>query len=290
MSKIESSNMNNNNFFKNTFYKIPTKLKGNLLIIGIGGGSDVVGAYALGKFLKENNPSATINIAVAVSPKSDYDGFDNLQENLYQVNSDKVADLSKLHHTLQLIKEIYNFDKSFSPYLLVRPKYREDTDISIHKKDVAEVIGKSLNFLNPDFIIATDNGGDSLTGGMSDNVEKEFDRTGIRALQKFGRPFEYIVFGAGCDGESTKEMILASIGHEKHSFKGAFSIIEIAELWRSISERFLPKDRTPNIILSALNLSNQEIEIPRHRKPLIPVEWLKVGVVFDGLNFNGDTQ
>ncbi len=278
------------NQFIETTYTFNEHISGNLLIIGIGGGSDIVGAYALGKFLKENNPSATINIAVAVSPKSDYDGFDNLQENLYQVNSDKVAGLSKLHHTLQLIKEIYNFDKSFSPYVLVRPKYREETDISIHQKDVAEVISKSLNFLNPDFIIATDNGGDSLTGGMSDNVEKEFDRTGIRALQKFGRPFEYIVFGPGCDGESTKEMILASIQQEKHSFKGTFSIAEIAKLWSLISVRFLPKDRTPNIILSALNMSNQEIEIPRHRKPLIPVGWLKVGIVFDGLKFKGDKQ
>lgn len=278
------------NQFIETTYIFNEYISGNLLIIGIGGGSDILGAFALGKFLKENNPSATINIAVAVSPKSDYDGFDNLQENLYQVNSDKVADLSKLHHTLQLIKEIYNFDKSFSPYVLVRPKYRVETDISIHQKDVAEVISKSLNFLNPDFIIATDNGGDSLTGGMSDNVEKEFDRTGIRALQKFGRPFEYIVFGPGCDGESTKEMILEAIQQQKHSFKGTFSIAEIAKLWSSISEKYLPKDRTPNIIISALNLSNQEIEIPRHRKPLIPVEWLKVGIVFDGLNFNGDKQ
>ena len=98
------------------------------------------------------------------------------------------------------------------------------------------------------------------------------------------------MFGLGCDGESTKEMILASIEQEKHSFKGTFSIAEIAKLWSLVSERFLPKDRTPNIILSAFKLSNQEIEIPRHRKPLIPVEWLKVGIVFDGLNFNGDKQ
>lgn len=282
--------MTNNYKFIETIYNFQDYISCNLLIIGIGGGSDIVGAYALGKFLKETNPSATINIAVAVTPKSDYDGFDKLQENLYQVNSNQVPDLSELHHTLQLIKEIYNCDKSFSPYVLVRPKYRIDTDISIHQKEVSEAIGKSISSLNPDFIIATDNGGDSLTGGISENVEKEFDRTGIRALQKFGKPFEYIVFGPGCDGESTKEMILASIEQEKHSFKGTFSIAEIAKLWSLISERFLPKDRTPNIILSALKQSNQEIEIPRHRKPFIPVEWLKVGIVFDGIKFKGDNQ
>lgn len=282
--------MTRTNRFTEPIYKFSDYINCNVLIIGIGGGSDIIGAYALGKFLKATNPNTTINIAVAVTPKSDYDGFDNLQENLYQVNSEKVSDISKLHHTLQIVKEIYNFDQLFSPYVLVRPKYRQDTNILRHQKDVAEVLSKSLTFLNPDFIIATDNGGDSLTGGVSDNVEKEFDRTGLRALQKFGKPFEYIVLGPGCDGESTKEMILNSIEQEKHSFKGAFSIIELAKLWSSISEEFLPKDRTPNIILSAINISDQEIEIPRHRKPLIPVEWLKVGIVFNGLIFKGDNQ
>ncbi|MBU3661392.1 MAG: DUF1152 domain-containing protein [Flavobacteriales bacterium] len=282
--------MNTINEFTETIYKFNEYNSSNVLIIGIGSGSDIIGAYALGKFLKENNPNATINIAVAVTPKSDYEGFDNLQENLYQVNSDKVSDLSKLHHTLQLIKQIYDSDNSFSPYVLVRPKYIQDTDIQIHQKDVTDAISKSLIFLNPDYIIATDNGGDSLTGGVSDNVEKEFDRTGIRALQKFGKSFDYIVFGPGCDGESTKEMIKSSIELEKDSFKGAFSITELAKLWSSISENFLPKDRTPNIILSALNLSNQEIEIPRHRKPLIPADWLKIGIAFDGLNFKGNNQ
>lgn len=282
--------MNILNEFTETNYKFNDYNNSDVLIIGIGGGSDIIGAYALGKFLKENNPNATIKIAVAVTPKSDYEGFDNLQENLYRINSDKVSDLSKLHHTLQLIKDIYDFDKSFFPYILVRPKYKQDTDIPLHQKDVTNAISKSLTFLNPDFIIATDNGGDSLTGGVSDNVEKEFDRTGIRALQKFGKPFEYIVFGPGCDGESTKEMITNAIQQDKDSFKGAFSIAELAKLWSSISQKYLPKHRTPNIILSALNLSNQEIKIPRHRKPLIPVDWLKVGIVFDGLNFKGNNQ
>lgn len=280
--------MASNKNFLNINYQLSQKLKGKILIIGIGGGSDIVGAYALGKILQQNNPNARISVAVAVTPKSTYKGFDCIEENLYRANVREDVDLTKLHHTLSLIKQMSNFDSQFLPYVLERPKYKEGTDILDHQNEVSKAIKNSLNYLNPEFIIATDNGGDSLTGGISDAVEKEFDRTGIRALQEFKKPFDYMVFGPGCDGESTMEMIISSIERESKCFKGSFDITELAKIWSPISEKFLPKDRTPNVILSAFHFSEgTEIEIPRHRKPLIPTQWLKVGIVFDGLHFKG---
>ena len=68
--------MASNKNFLNINYQLSQKLKGKILIIGIGGGSDIVGAYALGKILQQNNPNARISVAVAVTPKSTYKGFD----------------------------------------------------------------------------------------------------------------------------------------------------------------------------------------------------------------------
>ena len=110
--------MASNKNFLNINYQLSQKLKGKILIIGIGGGSDIVGAYALGKILQQNNPNARISVAVAVTPKSTYKGFDCIEENLYRANVREDVDLTKLHHTLSLIKQMSNFDSQFLPYVL----------------------------------------------------------------------------------------------------------------------------------------------------------------------------
>jgi ADP-heptose:LPS heptosyltransferase len=105
--------MASNKNFLNINYQLSQNLKGKILIIGIGGGSDIVGAYALGKILQQNNPNARISVAVAVTPKSTYKGFDCIEENLYRANVREDVDLTKLHHTLSLIKQMSNFDSQF---------------------------------------------------------------------------------------------------------------------------------------------------------------------------------
>jgi hypothetical protein len=269
-------------------YSFPENIKGNFLIVGIGGGSDIVGAFATGKLLKQLNPKASIHIGVAVTPKKNYDGFTLLSSNLYQANSDKIENESDLHHTLSLVKQIISLDNQFLPYIFVRQKNNEATNLVDHRKAVYNSIKSSLDFLKPDYILALDSGGDSLTGGVSDNVEMEFDRTGVRALQKYGKPFDFVVFGPGCDGESTQQMILSSMQREIEIYKGAFNLKELTTIWKPISTKFLPSHRTPNIILSAFDNSEEVVRVPRHREPLIPSEWLKVGIVFDGLGFKGN--
>lgn len=67
---------------------------------------------------------------------------------------------------------------------------------------------KNIGYTQFDIIIAVD---DSLTVGVSDNVEIEFDRTRIRALQEYGKSFTYVVMGLVCDGESIMEMPQVSL-------------------------------------------------------------------------------
>ncbi len=137
------------NHFTSIDYPFDEDINGKILIIGIGGGNDVVGAYALGKFLKTKYSNIDINIAVAITPKANYESFDLLCKNVYQVNKKYLEKSSKLHHTLELIKDIDKFDNSFPIYALVRPKYETGISVEKHKKEVAEVIKKSLTFLNP---------------------------------------------------------------------------------------------------------------------------------------------
>lgn len=136
-------------------------------------------------------------------------------------------------------------------------------------------------------------GGDSLTCGVED--EYSFDRTGLRALKQIGSPFIYIVLGPGCDGESTIEMLQSAIEKEVscNSFIGEFLLDEVVKYMQPVSVNTLSSDRTPSIITNAQNKIGKElhlksgyIEIQRHRKPTIPIEWIVKGIAFDGMKLS----
>lgn len=296
----KKKNMNNENilFAENTEkYNFPTMGNKKVLVVGIGGGSDVVGAFGIARFLQESNPNAKISYAVSVSPKTNYEGFEKLSDWLYKrKNHNKLEIADELHHTLSLVVKMQEFDKNEQPLLIVRPKYKEKLTVKEHQEQVTIVFKETLNILNTDVIIAVDGGGDSLTGGVSDNVETEFDRTGVRALQEFGKPFTYIVIGPGCDGESTIEMLKGAVKHENenNSFLGHFDLSPFIEKWEKLSSKLLKDDRTPNIMRLANNeiknnpkIINELQAIERHRKPKIPLKWLITGLVFNGISFTG---
>jgi len=288
--------MDNDLLFSQKF-DFPVMKNKKVLVIGIGGGSDVVSAFGISKFLKEANPSAKISYGVSVSPKKKYEGFEKSSDWLYKRKPYNKLEITRyLHHTLSLVVKMQEFDNNDQPLLIVRPKYEEKLTVKEHQKQVASIFKETLNILNPDVIIAVDGGGDSLTGGVSDNVEREFDRTGIRALQAYGKPFLYIIVGPGCDGESTKEMLKGAVKHEiqSNSYLGYFDLSPIICNWEELSSKLLKDDRTPNIMRIANNkIKNNpkninELQlIERHRTPKIPLKWLVSGLVFDGVNFSG---
>lgn len=278
-------------------YNFPSLENKKVLVLGVGGGSDVVGAFGISRVLREKNPSAKITYGVSVSPKKEYDGFEKISDWLYRRETKKNIEIvNELHHTLSLVVKMREFDNNEQPLLLVRPKYKMGNTVEEHQEQVANVFKETLNILKLDFVIAVDGGGDSLTGGVSDDVETEFDRTGIRALQMYGNPFTYIVIGPGCDGESTMEMLKGAVKFESenNSFLGHFDLSPFIDKWTNLSLKLLEDNRTPNI----MRIANDEVKrdqtkinntktIERHRKPQIPLKWLITGLVFDGINFTG---
>ena len=291
-------NTENELYENNTIiYNFPFLENKKVLVVGIGGGSDVVGAYGISRYLKKTNPNAKITYGVSVSPKIKYLGFEKLSDWLYKRNThNNIKIAKKLHHTLSLVVEMQEFDGNEQPLLIVRPKYREELTVKEHQKQVANVFKETLNIIKPDIIFAIDGGGDSLTGGVSNNVETEFDRTGIRALQEYGKPFTYIVIGPGCDGESTMKMLKGAVKYEikNNSFLGHFDISPFIDKWANLSSKLLKDDRTPNIMRIANNVIKENPKrendlqvIERHRKPKIPIKWLVTGLAFDGINFTG---
>lgn len=272
-----------------------SEIKGiNIFVFGIGGGSDVVGAFGFASLLKKSNPNGTVNFGLCVSKKENYSGFKKINHSLFQ-RDDLIGSIKNSHTSLKLIQEMADFDGDLpNPFLISRlPKY-DKVSSKYGLNDYYEILKSdfsiALNYINPDVIVAIDLGGDSLTCGIEN--ENSFDRSGLRALKQVGKPFIYIVFGVGCDGESTVDMIENSLEkeYEAKSLLGEFDLKEVIRLTRKMSKTILENDRTPNIIADAIssyeNSEDRLITIPRHRKPQIPLSWITKGVVFDGLKLS----
>lgn len=261
------------------------------LVIGIGGGSDVVGAFGIASILKSKFSSKKIEYALSVSQKETYSGFAKINQFLHKREKTEIEDNNKISHSLILVSKMREFDNHLpNPFLISRPKPTTE-----NQNEITDAINTALSAIKPTNIIAVDLGGDSLTCGMDGN-EFGFDRTGIKALQEIGMPFTYVVLGLGCDGESTKEMLQYAIAREvkENSVLGSFKLGKIIEQMLPVSKKLLAGNRTPNIIANAYaeiqkdNKKYYELsQINRHRKPLIPNEWLITGIAFDGLKFSG---
>lgn len=280
------------NLFPNHFDKqFDLSVNQNTLVVGIGGGSDVVGAFGIASILKSKSSEIIVEYALCVSKKDNYSGFEQINHFLHKRTEKGIDNTEKISHSLILVSKMSEFDKYLpNPYLISRPKPSIE-----NQKEITSAISSALSEIKPKNIIAVDLGGDSLTCGMDGN-ELGFDRTGIIALQEIGIPFTYIVLGLGCDGESTKEMLQNAIAREveQGSVLGSFRMNKIIEQMLPVSKNLLAKDRTPNIITNAYseiqndNKKSFELsKINRHRKPLIPNEWLITGIAFDGMKFSG---
>ncbi len=269
-----------------------------IFVLGIGGGSDVVGAYSIARLIQQLNSQTQLSYGLCVSQKNDYTGFKLLNDNLFQRSTEHIENPDELHTSLALVLKMRKFDKGLEPpYLLSRPakydKLKNELSIADYNLLVKRAFENAINYIKPELILAVDMGGDSLTCGMED--EYSFDRTGLRALKQIGKPFIYAVLGPGCDGESTIGMLQTAIKTEisNNSFTGEFALNDLVESMYPVSSELLHNDRTPNIIANAKikmdekpDIKNGLIEIQRHREPHIPINWLVKGLAFDGLKLS----
>lgn len=98
--------------------------KKKVIVIGIGGGSDIVGTYAIALVLSKRNPKCEIMYGLCVSPKERYDGFKEINSSLYQRKKNiKNIPIDKLHHSLRLLIQMAVCKNDLmEPFLIVRPK------------------------------------------------------------------------------------------------------------------------------------------------------------------------
>ena len=261
-------------------YTFPNLNGKRVLSVGIGGGSDCISAYALAAWLRENNPDADVMYASCVKHPKQFSGFQETREGVFK-RSQELMDgrIATINIMLGLPR-----DKFGSPFALHMP----DNDARR-----PEIMQNMISVIEPDIIFAIDTGGDGLTGGAKEKDKENGDRKSLRALRKCGASFVFLVFGPGCDGESTIEEMEKAIRRENESnaFLGGFDLREILEVMSphepSVREDGTPN--TPNVMMDAKREIDKDPAcasflhlVRRHKNPRIPRRWLTSGAAFDG--------
>jgi len=245
----------------------------NIFVLGIGGGNDVVGAYAVATIIKKNRPQSQVSYGLCVSPKEGYHGFDKINNGLYK--RDSACCEPHPHSSLSLMQKLKDFDAAFGkPYVLISDRLKE-----------------ALEYFNEYTLITVDNGGDSLTGGK--DGKDGFDCKNLMCLKEMALPFHHIILGLGCDGESDVKTIQKMLSDQKEAVIGEFSLNETADIFSPMLSKIISTGRkntdTTKIIVDVNNFiknnsaGGQLYLVPRHEgKTEVPYIWINTAIVFNG--------
>lgn len=279
--------------FKQVFQLPNERVDGkNILVVGLGGGCDVISALAVRDSIKLNYSPKQIYCATTTGPR-DFTDCEQVFPNIYKLPKHaKEIDPSVSTYKTILIENSMPRDEYGSPFLFVVP-HRDNgsiNEITNRNKDAVLPGIKQLN--SWDLIIGVDAGGDSLTGGIDFLLDPALgrDRQMLTILATSGIPFIHYLLAPCCDGESSQELMNQCVSQADTlgMYLGYFKIQkEIAETMKRLSLALSP-NRTTNIISnSVLELQSEElihdsvVLVDRGIKPTIPLFWLQVVLVFE---------
>lgn len=267
------------------------------LVIGMGGGCDVIAAFALAQNWKASAPhGATVMYSTCVSPRPMPVGHEQLASHLWRcpmevvplVPGDEAYGSTRIEQSLPRGPE-------GSPLLFVVPRDGKSggTVEEITAANSA-AIGESLARLRVDTVLAVDFGGDSLTGGIDFTGDPECgrDRQVLHALRASKLPCVQLVLGPGCDGESSVEAMRAAVraADERGQLLGVLPLADVVGTMAQCAATLKPS-RTPNIVQSAFAFYKSQglapgtaaglCTISRHgHEQQVPWAWLTVALAF----------
>ena len=267
------------------------------LVVGMGGGCDVFAATAIARKWKNSSSLSTVLFANCIGERCMPNDHELLTQCLYRLppNVTPLVNGKEGYGTTLLEQSVDPRGDEGSPFLIVVPKDGKSglPLEQVTSENVNAVVG-ALDFLNVDSVIAVDLGGDSLTGGVDyEGGSFEFgrDRQVLHALAASGRKVTQLVFGPGCDGESSIEAMQAAVQAAESSGKllGVLPLTDelVPEMARMAAP--LSASRTPNVLARAAahvaeaaghdQAAPPLCVIERHgQRAEIPWSWLTVGL------------
>lgn len=258
--------------WQDVVYEVPNVTDQKILIIGLGGGCDILSAYAMAQMFP---PSEARLLVYGNTKHHDEPDLETVGAWIRQVPGEAISpsELSGHTHGSTLIDRSVPRGDEGCPWIFLLPKRREE-------KQLQDAIA-SMGF---DLIYGIDTGGDSMATDASSGSSGR-DKRMLRLLQRIDVPFLHVVVAPGCDGESEQDDLgnALELRIAQAEYRGCFSLEPFVPVYRALSAT-LKKRRTPGIILSAfdnqLEVVHNQVKVPRGCKPWVPCDWLTQAWVF----------
>jgi hypothetical protein len=242
-----------------------------VLIVGVGGGCDIISAYAVSRLL----PEALAWVAAYGNTKKRQDNaIEPISAHVFRL-TDAVTPITagrRTHGTVTIDCSVPR-GPGGCPFIFLLPQHVDEAAVA------DEVV--ALGF---DVILGVDTGGDSIVGDPDRGASR--DKRMLRVLRRTGLPLFHAVLAPGSDGESSFEDLQGAIRArvEQGSYAGCFALEPVLAELRKLSES-LSSQRTPRIILAAAEGrlecdARGRCVVPRGIQPAVPREWLTHGFVF----------
>jgi hypothetical protein len=242
------------------------------LVLGLGGGCDIITAFALARCL---DPDGSRGLVYANTKTGNVGPVQRITPHVVRVTG-PVIDLGqrvrgygsgKIDHSIPRGPE-------GSPWIVLLTG-----DVTEHAL-AAEV--RSLGF---DMVIGVDTGGDSIAykGGKG---HRGRDQRMLRVLRQTGLSLLHVVVAPGSDGESSWDDLRTVF--QQHAaegrYLGCFALEPLLPALRSLSASLSPT-RTPCIILAAAEGRLEQkpggrLVVPGGKQPAVPDYWLTAAFVF----------
>ncbi|MBI2566860.1 MAG: DUF1152 domain-containing protein [Candidatus Schekmanbacteria bacterium] len=245
-----------------------------VLVLGLGGGSDIIAAYAVAHLLRASRPASMI---YANTKKRDDGTLLPVTAHISRVAAEpsSPAEASGPIHGSTLIDRAVPRGDEGCPWIFLLGDSGSKAEMELP----GEI--RQCGF---DVVFGVDIGGDSLVPSASSGKHGR-DKRMLEVLQHTRLPLLPVVVSPGADGESTYEELLDAFRAHRRRVRGSVPLDDPAlELMRSLSV-FLDPDRTPRIILAAAEDRLQwsphgGVVVPRGRYPSVPRAWLLRALVF----------
>lgn len=248
-----------------------------VLIVGLGGGSDIISAYALAQMLRRFSSSAPAETVYANTKRHADKVLELLAPQVYRVPATvrKPVAREPAHGTTLIDQAVDRGDRGCPWILRLAREEAGQRQLTTSLQRLAEW----------DLVIAVDTGADSIVPTAESGAAGR-DKTMLRILGDLGTPLLHAVVGPGCDGETSFADLRDALGNlgRTGQWLGCFALDAMLPAYREFAPCLDPS-RTPNILLAAFDNTLRPgpdggLVVPRGMCPVIPRSWLTTAFVF----------
>lgn len=244
----------------------------SVFVLGLGGGCDVITAYAVSALLDSSAARVVYG-------------------NTKTGNVGPVAEVTP--HVVRVAspapepgRKVRGCGKAALDHAMPRDAHGSPWIVRLEGEAAERALVGEVRSLGFDLILGVDAGGDSIASrGGRGRLER--DQRMLDVLRQAGTPVLHVVVAPGCDGESTVEDLYFTLRNllAAGRYRGCFALDPILPVMRSLSGG-LNETRTPRIILRAADgqlahTGDGRLVVPRGCNPVVPAEWLTHAFVFE---------